>query len=389
MGAPKSIPPSRPAGLSGGKSTLPLVRAGMGAPEVAEIEAWTDEDYRRATGLFTVLSAKGQIDRQADRTSLPAFEPPVLREAYLTMLRARALDAAARELVSAERIGSYAETRGTEAAVVGAMAVLSPEDVVAPGRRAAGAAIARGYPVAGLVAQLFGNAHDLSRGRRLPGCPAVPRALNILPASDHAGTQLPHAAGVAWAAKMQKKSTVALAILEALEIDAEDFHTGVNFAGVFRLPVIFLCINDGKSKSLTTSETIAVRALAYGIAGVRVDGGDFLAVAASVRAAAERAGRGEGATLIEAVVQPGVEDGADPIARFGGWLAGEKVLDAAAAEAMRVAAEAEIRAAVTAEQLIGPPPARAIIEQVLARPPAALEDQLAELGRARGKSPRP
>ena len=368
---------------------MPLVRAGMGAPEVGEIEAWTDEDYRRATGLFTVLSAKGQIDRQADRTSLPAFEPPVLREAYLTMLRARALDAAARELVSAERIGSYAETRGTEAAVVGAMAVLSPEDVVAPGRRAAGAAIARGYPVAGLVAQLFGNAHDLSRGRRLPGCPAVPRALNILPASDHAGTQLPHAAGVAWAAKMQKKSTVALAILEALEIDAEDFHTGVNFAGVFRLPVIFLCINDGKSKSLMTSETIAVRALAYGIAGVRVDGGDFLAVAASVRAAAERARRGEGATLIEAVVQPGVEDGADPIARFGGWLAGEKVLDAAAAEAMRVAAEAEIRAAVTAEQLIGPPPARAIIEQVLARPPAALEDQLAELGRARGKSPRP
>ena len=112
---------------------------------------------------------------------------------------------------SAGRIGSYAETRGTEAAVVGAVAALSPDDVVAPGRRDAGAALARGYPVAALAAQLFGNAHDLARGRRIPGCPALPRALNILPASSHAATQLPHAAGVAWAAKMQKKPTVALA----------------------------------------------------------------------------------------------------------------------------------------------------------------------------------
>jgi pyruvate dehydrogenase E1 component alpha subunit len=258
------------------------------------------------------------------------------------------------------------------------MAALSPDDVVAPGRRAGAAAIARGYPVAGLVAQLFGNAHDLSRGRRLPGCPTVPRALNILPASDHAGTQLPQAAGVAWAAKMQKKPTVALAYLEALEIDAEDFHTGVNFAGVFRLPVIFLCINDGKSKSLMTSETIAVRALAYGIAGVRVDGGDFLAVAASVRAAAERARRGEGATLIEAVVGE-----SDPLDRLGAYLGLEKILDAAAAKAMRVTTEAELRAAIAAEQSVDPPPSRSVIENVLAHPSPALEEQLDELHRAR------
>ena len=126
-----------------------------------------------------------------------------------------------------------------------------------------------------------------------------------------------------------------------------------------------------------------MRALAYGIAGLRVDGGDFLAVAASVRAAAERARRGEGATLIEAVLQDGVEGGADPIARLGGWLASEKVLDAAAAAAMRAAVEAEIRAAVAAEQAIGPPPSRALIEHVLARPSAALEEQLAELDAAR------
>ena len=231
MAAPKSIPPSRPAGLSGGKSTLPLIRAGMGAPDVAEIEAWTDEEYRRATGLFTVLSAGGQVDRQA----VPAFEPPALRDAYRAMLRARALDAAAGDLVKAERIGSYAASTGTEAAVVGAVAALSPADVVAPGRRASAAAIARGYPLAGLVAQLFGNSHDLSRGRRLPGCPTVPRALNILPASEHAGTQLPQAAGVAWAAKMQRSRPSRSPPWRPGEIDAEDFHTGRQLRG--RLPV--------------------------------------------------------------------------------------------------------------------------------------------------------
>jgi pyruvate dehydrogenase E1 component alpha subunit len=383
MAAPKSIPPARPAGLSGGKSSLPLIRAGMGAPEVREIEAWTEEDYRRATGLVTVLAGERA---KVDRAGVPAFEPAALRDAFGAMLRARALDAAAAELQRAERIGSYTETRGTEAAVVGAVAALSPEDVVAPGRRDTGAALCRGYSVAALAAQLFGNAHDLARGRRIPGCPALPRALNILPASSHAATQLPHAAGVAWAAKMQKKPTVALALMEAIEVDAEDFHTGVNFAAVFRLPVIFVCINDGKSAARMTSETIAVRALAYGIAGVRVDGGDFLAVAATVREAAVRARRGDGATLIEAVLGQGGPDGID---RLGAWLAGEKIVDAAAAAAMKSAAEAEVRAAVEGEQSIAPPPSRSIIEHVLAHPSPALEEQLADLDRVRGNTVRP
>jgi pyruvate dehydrogenase E1 component alpha subunit len=384
MAAPKSIPPSRPAGLSGGKSSLPLIGAGMGAPEIGEVEAWTDEDYRSATGLFRVLAGDGRT--AVDRAAVPAFEPAALRDAFGAMLRARALDAAAAELQRAERIGSYTETRGTEAAVVGAVAALSWQDVVAPGRRDVGAALCRGYSVAALAAQLFGNAHDLALGRRIPGCPVLPRALNILPASSHAATQLPHAAGVAWAAKMQKKPTVALALMEAIEVDAEDFHTGVNFAAVFRLPVIFVCINDGKSAALTTSETIAVRALAYGIAGVRVDGGDFLAVAATVRDAAARARHGEGATLIEAVLGQGGDDGID---RLGVWLSSEKIMDAAAATAMRSAAEVEVRAAVEAEASVPSPPSRSIIEHVLAHPSRALEEQLEELNRVRGNTLRP
>ncbi len=388
MAAPKTSPP-RSTGLAGLNSSVPLVRAGMGAPDVAEIEAWTDEDHRRATGLLSVLPADGQ---KIDRAAVPAFEPAALREAVRAMLRARALDAAARELVKRERIGSYAETAGTEAAIVGAVAALSPDDVVAPGRRDAGAALWRGYPVAGLCAQLFGNAHDPAMGRRLPGSPVLPRALNVLPASSHAATQLPHAAGVAWAAKMQKKPTVALALFEAIDVDAEDFHTGLNFAAVFRLPAIFVCVNDGKTAPLLNSETIAVRALAYGIAGVRVDGGDFLAVAAAVRAAAERARRGEGATLIEAVVSGNAVGGKagakeDPIARLAGWLAAEKILDAAALASMRKEVDAEVRAALAAEEQIGPPAASTLVDHVLARPSAALERQREELQQRREKPP--
>ena len=379
MAAPKSIPPSRPAGLSGGKSTLPLIRAGMGAPDVAEIEAWTDEQYRRATGLFTVLSASGQVDRQA----VPAFEPPALREAYRAMLRARALDAAARELVKAERIGSYAASTGTEAAVVGAMAALSPDDVVAPGRRAAGAAIARGYPLAGLVAQLFGNAHDLSRGRRLPGCPTVPRALNILPASEHAGTQLPQAAGVAWAAKMQKKPTVALATLRG----DRDRRRGLPHrrqlrgrlpaAGDLPLPerrqveVADHVRDDCRAGAGLRHRRRARRRRRFpGGRGQRARCGG-----AGPARRRRHAHRGGGPRRRRRQRRP--------LARLGGWLASEKVLDATAAAAMRVEVEAEIRAAIAAEEAIGPPPSSALIEQVLARPSAALEEQLAELDRAR------
>ncbi len=127
-----------------------------------------------------------------------------------------------------------------------------------------------------------------------------------------------------------------------------------------------------------------MRALAYGIDGVRVDGGDFLAVAASVRSAAARARQGGGATLIEAVVGEG-----DPLTRLGAWLVAEKVLDAASEAALRKEVDGELRAALAAEESVGLPPRRALIENVLARTVGALEEQLADLERMRDKTARP
>jgi pyruvate dehydrogenase E1 component alpha subunit/2-oxoisovalerate dehydrogenase E1 component alpha subunit len=125
----------------------------------------------------------------------------------------------------------------------------------------------------------------------------------------------------------------------------------------------------------TLSETYAIKALAYGVPGVRVDGDDLLAVLAATRAAADRARKGEGSTFIEAVVDRG-----DAVERLGAWLAAEKILPVASAATLAAEVDAEVGAALAAEEQVGPPPRHSLIEDVFARPPVALEAALAELG---------
>ncbi len=345
----------------------------MGDLGATFVEAYSDEEHRRATGLARVLSPDGSVNRAA----LPALDPALLREVYRTLLRVRVLGDEVRALSAAERIAGVPETRGYEAAAVGAAAALDAGDVIAPGPRDGGAAMYRGLPVQAVVAQLLGTANDLARGRQAPGCVTAPRALNVLPASHFAATRLPHAAGVAWAMKMQQRTTIALAFLDSPETSAEDFHAALNFAGVYVLPVVFVCVTDraaaaaGRSPE-TLSETYAVKALAYGVGANRVDGDDVLAVLRAVREAAARARSGGGATLIEAVVER-----ADAPERLRGFLAAEKILSAEAERALRAEVEGEVRAAFTAEEGVGRPPLESLIEDVYARPPRLLEDQLA------------
>ena len=305
---------------------LPKIRAGMGDVDAPVVEAWSDDDYRRATSLGTILSPDGK----ADRAGVPALEPAALRECYRTMLRIRALGDRAGARAEGELADGRDEaapgTHGAEAAIVGAVAAVQADDIIVPGRREAVAALWRGHSVAALAAGA-----------------AIPRALGVLPGSPHGATQLPHATGIAWAMKMQASSKLVLTFLDREATSAEDFHAGLNFAGVFRVPAVFVCINDAPAGSApveTVSETLAIKALAYGIAGIRADGHDLFAVHAATRAAADRARKGEGATLIEAVV---AETG-DPLDRVRTWLASQNMLDAAAEATLRREVEAEIAA---------------------------------------------
>jgi pyruvate dehydrogenase E1 component alpha subunit len=386
---------------------LGKIRAGMGDVEAPSIEVWSDEDYARSTGLFQVLAPDGKlVDGKGGR---PTLEPALLRELHRGMLRTRVLDEKMLLLQRQGRIGFYAEARGQEAAVIGGVAAIEPTDYVVPAHREIGAALYRGLPVQSVIAQLYGNAHDIGRGRQMPVHQATPRALRFIPPSSCVATQLPHATGLAWAAKLRHEPTVVLAYLGEGATSAEDFHAGVNFAAVYRVPVIFLCENNQWAISTpasrqTASETFAVKALAYGMPGVRVDGNDVLAVLATVREAATRARAGGGPTLIEAVTyrmgahsssddphryRSDADEAAwrdkDPLVRFGTYLAATGVLDAAGAAAQRAAIEEEIKTAVAAEENVGPPPLGSLVENVYARVPATLEAQLADLERVRAE----
>jgi TPP-dependent pyruvate/acetoin dehydrogenase alpha subunit len=348
---------------------LPPIRAGMGDIDAPAVEVWSDEDQRRATGLLTLLSPDGQLNRAA----MPALSAEAARDAYRTMLRMRALGERARALVSEGRIAGYPDARGAEAAIVGAAAALVADDYIVPGPREAAVALHRGLPVAALAAQIYGNANDIGRGHQPAGHAVSPRALNVTPASLLPATQLPHAAGIAWAMKMQRRPQLALAYLDRVATSAEDFHAGLNFAAVFCVPAVFVCANDAAAGAAaavpeTMSETLAVKALAYGMPGVRVDGGDLFAVYAATAEAAERARAGRGPTFIEAVISAD-----DPLDRLRLWLTSQKLVDDAS---LRKQVEAEIAAAFDAEAKVGPPALHTMIEHVVSTPPAALEEAL-------------
>jgi pyruvate dehydrogenase E1 component alpha subunit/2-oxoisovalerate dehydrogenase E1 component alpha subunit len=374
----------------------------MGDVESASVEVWTDADEARATGLLQVLAPDGSVVGPA-----PSLAPELLRKLHRAMLCSRVLGEKMLRLQRQGHIAFFAESRGQEAAVIGAAAALEAQDFIVPAHREIGAALYRGLPLASVVAQLYGNAHDVGRGRQMPAHLAAPRALNFIPPSSCVATQLPHAAGLAWAAKMRKDPVVTLAYLGEGATSAEDFHSGVNFAAVYHVPAVFLCANNQWAISTpasrqTASRTFAIKALAYGMPGVRVDGNDLLAVYAAVSEAAARARAGGGPTLIEAVTyRMGAHSSSDdphvyrseadeaawadkdPLRRLGAYLATMGVLDAAGVAAQRAEIEAEIAAAVAAEESVGPPPLRSLIENVYAKPSAALEEQLAELERVR------
>jgi pyruvate dehydrogenase E1 component alpha subunit len=412
MAASKSHPPQMPRDKAPAPATPPVpaaskkIRAGMGDIDADFVEVWSDEDYRRATGLLTILGEDGIADPKA----VPALDAAALREMYAGMVRIRLVDERLMALQRQGRIGFYAEARGQEASVIGSVAAMAPDDFVVPAHREIGAALYRGLPLRTFMAQLFGNDNDVSRGRQMPVHPGAPRALNYLPPSSCVATQLPQATGIAWAAKLLKKQTVVIGYLGEGATSAEDFHAGVNFAAVYRTPVVFLCQNNQwaistPARAQSASETFAVKALAYGMPGVRVDGNDIFAVYAATREAVDRARRGDGPTLIETVTYrmgahstsddparyredlSGEWTRKDPISRFRVWLRGAKLLDDKADAELHQSIEHEVKEAIAAEESVGPPPLDSLIEDVFAEPTAALREQLADLKRIRAKIP--
>jgi pyruvate dehydrogenase E1 component alpha subunit len=335
----------------------------------------------------------------------PALAPAQLQRLYEAMVRTRLFDTRGVSLQRQGRISFFVPSFGEEAAHVGSAAALSAGDWIFPQYRETGAALVHGVPIRHLIDQLLGNSSDLLKGRQMPNHFGM-AAIGFAVASSPVGTQIPHAVGAAWAFKLRSEKRVALVYFGDGATSTGDFHAGMNMAGVFRLPVIFFCKNNQYAISTpvreqTASATLAIKAVAYGMPGVRVDGNDLLAVYNAVEAAVERARSGGGPTLIEAVTfrmgpHTTADDpsryresaevawwqDADPIERFRRHLAQEGLWDAAWDVTLRERVEAEIQQALAAAEKVAPPRLETLIEDVYATVPRHLQEQLAEVREA-------
>ncbi len=259
--------------------------------------------------------------------SMVGEEPDLSKEdllrLYRHMLLLRFLDERMMALQRQGRIGFYGTVTGEEAAVTGSAYALARDDWIFPALRQGGAALLRGYPLVKYVAQLIGNKEDILKGHMQP-CHYASRSVNHVSWSSCIANQLPQAVGAAMAAKHLGHQVAIMAYLGDGATSASDFHVAMNFAGVFKPPVVFLCQNNHWAISVplskqTVSSTLVVKALAYGIPGVRVDGNDVLAVYAASRDALSTARAGKGATFIEAVTyRMGAHSTADDPSRYRG-----------------------------------------------------------------------
>jgi 2-oxoisovalerate dehydrogenase E1 component subunit alpha len=278
-----------------------------------------------------------------------AAKDTATKEEYLQLHRwmcmAKALDDRMHILVKQGRAPFVGSSRGHEGIQVASTAALGPEDWLVPHYRGLANAIVRGLTMKEWMLAVFAKADDpLSAGRNIPGGCYSYHRLKIAPVSQVVASWVPKAAGIAYAAKLRGEGSVTLCTFGDGATSQGAFHEGVNFAAVHKLPVVFVCENNGYAISVPLrlqmqNPDVADRAPGYGIAGVTVDGTDVPASFAACREAVARARRGEGPTLVDAkiwrlnshtsednqVKYRGAEEIAeaakhDPIGRFNVWL---------------------------------------------------------------------
>ena len=329
----------------------------------------------------------------------PDVPPDDLRRLYRHMLGMRVLDVRMLSLQRQGRIGFYGTATGQEAAVTGSAYALRDTDWVFPALREMGVSLWRGTSIRDMVCQLIGNSGDVLIGRQMP-CHFSDRKVRSVAWSSVIGTQLVHAMGAAWAAKLRRTGEVMMGYLGDGASSSADFHAAANFAGVYRLPVVFFCQNNQWAISVplsqqTASDGIAVKAVAYGFPGVRVDGNDLLAVIAATREAVERARRGDGPTLVEAVTfrmgghsssdDPtryraadlvGTWEQQDPVARLRTWLEGSGILAPGETEQWTAELQDEIGAAVREAEAFPPPGLETLFTDVYATMPPHIAEQM-------------
>lgn len=251
--------------------------------------------------VVAVLDAEGRADPGRD----PRLPIDLLRGIYQGMVRARIIDLRLTKLQRQGRIGFHVGAEGEEAAIVASAAAMRPQDWLFPCYRESGAALYRGLPLQTYIDNMYGNANDVIKGRQMPDH-ITARNAHFGSVTAPIGTQITQAVGFAWAAKIKKEDLVTGVYFGDGATSSNDFHSGMNFAGVFGAPTVFLLRNNGWAISVpadhqTAARTYADKGVGYGVPAVRCDGNDALAVYAVVQQAVQRAAAGQGPSLVEMI----------------------------------------------------------------------------------------
>ncbi len=310
------------------------------------------------TDRLSILAPDGKLVDGAK----PSMTDTALIEALRWMLMSRIYDERATGLQRQGLYGVFSPALGQEASVVGSTMALDPaRDWIVPQYRELVALVRHGYPLERLAAIGMGRVTEAAR---------IPDGVNVLPNQVALATQLPHAAGLAWGLKLQKKDSVVMTYVGDGGSSEGDFHEGLNLAGVQRAPVVFFLSNNQWAISTprrvqSATPSFALRAAGYGFPGVEVDGNDVLAVYSAASEAVARARAGEGPTLIESVTyrmsfhnttdnpslyeDPKQRDDAsrrDPIDRVVRYLAQRGLWDEELDQETRASVRAEVDAAL-------------------------------------------
>jgi pyruvate dehydrogenase E1 component alpha subunit len=334
-----------------------------------------------------ILDAEGTVDTKL----APDLAPADLLRLYRGMVRARELDQRMLKLQRQGRIGTFGPCTGQEAPSTAAALAMADDDWFVGSFRELGGRLLRGEPLTNTL--FFHNGWE--EGNLLPA--EVGR--RMLPLAVVVASQVLHAAGLGFAAKRAGKDEAVVCFMGDGATSEGDFHEGLNFAAVWKAPVVFVSQNNQWAISIprekqTASQTIAQKGLAYGMPCLQVDGNDALACYVAVKEALDRARRGEGPTLIEAVtyrlmMHTTADDprkyrdeeqeqewwAKEPLIRFQKYLQGEGLWDDAKEEALRTELRAEVDEAVKTLEETDPYPADRPFEHVFGDPHPSIEKQ--------------
>jgi pyruvate dehydrogenase E1 component alpha subunit/2-oxoisovalerate dehydrogenase E1 component alpha subunit len=361
---------------------------------------WAEKDrpaVARDEGLWRVVDDEGAVVGE-----VPEISAARLAHLYRHMLQLRLLDERMMILQRQGRVGFYGTCNGQEAATLASTLALEPEDWIFPALREAAAMLLRGFDLVPYLCQVFGNAGDVTKGRQMPSHQAA-RSVNQVSWGSCIGSQLPQAVGAAMAMRVRGDRKVAMGFIGDGGTASADFHAAMNFAGVYKPPIVIVCQNNHWSISTPTSRqsasrTIAVKARAYGFPGVRVDGNDALAVYAACKEAVDRARAGGGPTFVEALTyrigahsssddprvyrderEVEVWKRKDPLMRLRAFMTGRGLMDDARHELIREELDGLILAAVDKAERIAPPAPETLFDDVYVDAPWQVREQRAEL----------